>query len=134
MGSTMPALSLLVVEDEAITLEALALILAKKYPNVAVHAASNGRAGLELFKTHSPGIVITDINMPEMGGVEMADKMHAINPAAKFIVLTGDPGMLFLGASVGNRFKIDHHIDKPVDFLDLFAAIDQCMSEIGANG
>jgi YesN/AraC family two-component response regulator len=44
---------------------------------------------MELYRTHTPDIVITDINMPEMGGVQMADKLCAINPGTKFIFLTG---------------------------------------------
>lgn len=121
------AVSILVVEDEAITLEFLVTTLARKYPNATIHKALNGRTGLELFKIHTPDIVITDINMPEIGGVQMVDKICELKPDTKFIVLTGDTGKLSLEASVGNGFKIDHYIEKPVDFLDLFAAIEECI-------
>jgi len=131
MESPKPAVSILVVEDEAITLEFLVVTLAKKYPDVTIHKALNGRTGLELFKTHRPDIVITDINMPDISGVQMADKIREIKPETKFIVLSGDTGKLSLEASIGNGLKIDHYIEKPVDFLDLFEAIEQCFGEIG---
>jgi len=123
-------ISILVVEDEAITLEYIVTTLAKKFPAFAFYQALNGRAGPERFKEHAPDIVITDINMPDMGGVQMADKIRAIKPDTKFIILTGDTGQLTLDASIGNGFEINHFIVKPVDFQDLFAAIEQCVAEI----
>ena len=122
--------SILLVEDEKDTLKVLATIFTMKFPDVAIHTASNGRTGLELFKTHTPDIVITDVNMPEMGGVQMAERILAIKPDTKFIVLTGDFARLVLQDSAGNGHEIDHYIAKPVSFTELFSAIEQCFGEI----
>jgi len=121
------SVSILVVEDEAITLEFLVTTLARKYPTITLYRASNGRMGLELFKTHMPDIVITDINMPEMGGAQMAEKIHEIKPDTKFIVLTGDSEKLILKDSAGSGFEIDNYIVKPVFFHELFAAVEKCI-------
>jgi YesN/AraC family two-component response regulator len=120
-------ISIMVVEDEVITLEFLVTTLARKYPTVTLHRATNGRMGLDLFKTHMPDIVITDINMPDMGGAQMAEQIHAIRPDTKFIVLTGDSEKLTLEDSAGNAFEIDHYIVKPVFFQELFAAVEKCI-------
>ena len=71
-------ITILVVEDEAITLEFLATTLSKKYPRYKFYKALNGKSGVELFKTHTPDIIITDINMPDMSGVQMADEIRAL--------------------------------------------------------
>jgi YesN/AraC family two-component response regulator len=42
----------------------MAIILTKKYSDLVLHTATNGRTGMELFRTYSPNIVITDITMP----------------------------------------------------------------------
>jgi YesN/AraC family two-component response regulator len=126
----MPLISILLVEDEKVTLELLTTILAKKFSGAALHTAINGKAGLELFKLHMPDIVITDINMPEMSGVELADKIRAIKPDTRFIVITGDTGKLVLQDSVNKGFTFDHFIVKPVVFRELFASIEQCLGEI----
>ena len=89
MSNPIPSISMLLVEDEELTRDLLADILDKKYPEVPLYTAINGRTGLELFKSHTPNIVITDINMPKMGGVQMASKIRVIKPDTKFIVLTG---------------------------------------------
>jgi YesN/AraC family two-component response regulator len=128
-------ISILVVEDEAITLECLVSTLAKKFPSVTLYKALDGITGLEIFKTHTPDIVITDLNMPEISGVQMADKIRKIKPDAKFIVLTGYgyTDNLALQDSERNAFEIDHYIVKPVDFQELFAAIEQCIDEIAQS-
>jgi YesN/AraC family two-component response regulator len=120
--------SILLVEDEEAILKLLVTILARKFPDVVLSTAVNGRKGLEFFKAHKTDIVITDIKMPEMGGVQMADKIRAIKPDTKFIILTGHPGKSLDQLS---GFGFDHYIMKPVVFEALFAAIRQCLAEIG---
>ena len=78
-----PAISLLLVEDDEATLQCLAIILAKRYPQLAVATADNGRAGLELFQGRPAAIVITDFNMPEMDGMEMTGRIRAIRPETR---------------------------------------------------
>ena len=129
-SNPMPAISIMLVEDEKDTLELLTSIVAMKFPDVTFHAVGNGRTGLELFKAHLPDIVITDINMPEMGGVQLVDKIRTIKPAAKIIVLTADSGKATLENAVGKGFEIDYYILKPVHFEILFAAIEQCLDEV----
>jgi len=122
--------SILLVEDEVAALELLADIVPRKFPGVALYTATNGRKALELFKAHLPDIVITDINMPEMNGVQMAGEIRAIKPDTKFIVITGDAGKISLESSIGEGFEIDHYIEKPIDFGLLFAGIEECIGQI----
>jgi YesN/AraC family two-component response regulator len=121
---------MLLVEDEVSTLRLLAAILAKKYPQTTLYTAINGRIGMEVYNSHTPDIIVTDLNMPEMDGVQMTSKIRALNSDTKFVVLTGNTGKPDLRDSEGKEFKFDHLIVKPVDFRELFAAIDQCLGEI----
>jgi YesN/AraC family two-component response regulator len=130
-SNSTPANSLLLVEDDDTTLQCLAMILAKKFPHMSVATAGNGRAGLELFQAQPAAIVITDFNMPEMGGMEMTGRMRAIRPETRFIILTGDSGGLALRNACDKLFIYDHFIVKPVVFDTLFAAIEQCLEAIG---
>jgi YesN/AraC family two-component response regulator len=90
---------------------------------------------LELFKTHTPDIVITDINMSEMCGVQMADNIRAIKPETKIIATTGKSGETSANKSImcspdGKAIEFDHVIIKPVDISELCGVIDQCIGEI----
>jgi hypothetical protein len=53
IAGSVPSVSILVVEDELITLEYLVRTLSRKFPSVALFKAHNGRMGLELFKIHA---------------------------------------------------------------------------------
>ena len=130
IADTNPSISILLVEDDNTTRDLLGSIITLKFTDVALHTAGNGRTGLELFKTHTPDIVITDINMPEMGGVQMAGKIRAIKPDTKLIVLTGNTEKAALEHADGEGLEIDHYILKPVDFRMLFAAIEKCLGEL----
>jgi len=125
ISDTVPLISILLVEDDQATLKLLAIILTKRFPGVALYSANNGRTGLELFKAHRPDIVITDVNMPEMGGEQMADKIRAIKTDTKFIAVTGNSGKPVLHDSVEKRFEFDYYIAKPVNFKELIAAIEK---------
>ena len=116
--------SLLFVEDEDVVCLAIGRMLARQFPDAAVYTAGNGLIGLELFKEHTPDIVITDINMPVMDGIEMAGKIKAIKTDTKFIVITGYSDRNYLERF--NEIGFDEYMVKPVDVVKLFAAIEKC--------
>ena len=118
--------SILLVEDEKATLEYMTVILAKKYPDIILHTATNGRKGLELFKEYTPYIVITDITMPEVSGVQMSKNIRAAKPDTKLIAITGKDSDEIL-------FEFDQIIEKPVIINNLFTAIEKCIGLIANN-
>jgi len=120
--------SLLFVEDDTMVCLSIGRILARQFPDASVYTAENGLIGLELFKEHTPEIVITDVNMPVMDGIEMAGKIKSIKTETKFIVLTGysDNNYLERFSEIG----FNDYIVKPVDFGKLFTAIEKCRAEI----
>lgn len=122
------SLSLLFVEDDAIVCLAIGRMIARQFPGSTVYTAENGQIGLELFKQHTPDIVITDINLPMMDGIEMAGKIKTIKTDTKFIVLTGYSDKDHLERFIEIGF-VDYMV-KPVDFGKLFAAIEKCRAGI----
>ncbi|MGZ4957283.1 MAG: response regulator [Methylobacter sp.] len=131
------SISILFVEDDELILGLQSSLLAVKFPDVRLYTAANGRLGLELFKMHTPDIVITDINMPVMCGMQMSENIRAIKPETKIIAITGKSGesgkngKFILSHSEGKIIEFDHFIVKPVDLFELYGVIEQCMSEIG---
>ncbi len=63
----------LYVEDDLIVKQEVGRFLARRCKEV--HEAENGLEGLELYNKINPHIVVTDIEMPEMSGLEMIDKI-----------------------------------------------------------
>jgi YesN/AraC family two-component response regulator len=123
-----PALSLLIVEDDTVTNELLGRIIAAKFPGLAIAVADNGRMGVELFKEHAADIVITDMNMPEMDGIQMAGEIKAIKDDVRVIVLSGDNDAK--KSEIFSNLGIYDSIVKPIEFGKLFAMIEKCIDEI----
>jgi YesN/AraC family two-component response regulator len=124
------SVSILLVEDTGVTIDLLSIIIPKHFPDADLFTAINGKKGLDLFKMYMQDIVITDINMPEMSGLQMAEKIRAIKPDTKFIFITGDTEKIAMEVSSGNHSGINPYIAKPVKFEVLYAAIEQYIGEI----
>jgi CheY-like chemotaxis protein len=121
--------SMLIAEDDQAAREMLASVLVRKYPGVTVHLAGDGSEALELFRKHLPELTITDVVMPEMDGLRMAMQIRSIKADAKLIVLTGLSDLAVFDDLARAGVTIDHRIMKPIDFLKLFDAIEQCVAE-----
>ena len=79
----------MIVEDVDIIREDIKrLINWQEYGYRVVAEARNGEAGLAMFQKHKPDIVITDIKMPVMTGLEMIKEIRSMNTDTQFILLT----------------------------------------------
>tara|TARA_R110001599_G_scaffold351822_1_gene584711 strand:+ start:40639 stop:41388 length:750 start_codon:yes stop_codon:yes gene_type:complete len=67
---------ILVVDDEALARERLLRLLEKSDPGVQCWQASNGAQALALVRTHSPDLLLLDVRMPGMSGIELATKLE----------------------------------------------------------
>ena len=82
----MEKLTVLVVDDDKITTAILCRMLDNYADTVLI--ASDGQEGLALFKEHRPDIVLSDINMPRMGGLEMVEKIRELDDQVKIAIFT----------------------------------------------
>ena len=81
-------ITLVVADDQATVREALAVML-DLAPDVSVVAtATNGVEAVEAAARHHPDVLLMDLNMPVMGGVEATGRIHALGSATTVLVLT----------------------------------------------
>lgn len=120
--------SMLVVEDEKDARDLLCSILNRKYPDMILHVAENGVKGLEIFKEHLPEIVITDISMPQMDGIQLAAEIKSLNPHTIIIAITAHTSAKSLLDS--NKKGVNHYIQKPIIYSKLFVTLDTCISSL----
>jgi two-component system, NarL family, response regulator DesR len=84
-----------IAEDQAMVLGALAALLEMEGDMRVVAQLRNGRDALQAVLTQRPDVVITDIEMPEMTGIELAAQLKGRSPAKVVIVTTfARPGYL----------------------------------------
>lgn len=80
--------SVLLIDDQQLFREGLALILKQHYPNSELYHAGNGPDALSLLKLQQFNIVLLDIGMPGMNGMEVAAQIIKDHPNAKILVVT----------------------------------------------
>jgi signal transduction histidine kinase len=121
-------ISLLYVEDEKDARTILLSMLQAKFPSLQLTVAENGAEGFEAYSLFNSDILVTDISMPQMNGLQMARKIKEVNPEVQIIVLTGRTDTQYLLDSID--IGINHYVVKPVDNALLFAAIEKCIDSI----
>jgi DNA-binding NarL/FixJ family response regulator len=84
----MKKLRLLLVDDQSLFREALRTLLSLQPDLEIVAEAGNGERALALAKLHKPDVVLMDLRMPVMGGVEATRRLRQVAPASRTIVLT----------------------------------------------
>lgn len=85
----MPPIKLLLVDDQVLFVNSLKAVLESKDRDIrVVGVAYDGRQALELVRRERPDIVLMDIMMPVMDGIEATARIHAAHPEVKIIVLT----------------------------------------------
>src|SRR5258707_7493291 len=78
----------LVVDDHALLRTGVANIINQETDLAVVAEAANGRDAVEAFRVHRPDVVLMDLRMPVMEGVEAVRRIREIDPQARVIVLT----------------------------------------------
>lgn len=112
-------ISLLYVEDNPDIRDQLSLFLRRRVGTF--HVATNGAEGLELFRQHRPDIVVTDILMPVMDGLKMAEGIRALSEDTPIIVTTAFNEQDYFIRSID--LGIDKYVLKPVDTEQLTRAV-----------
>jgi DNA-binding NtrC family response regulator len=92
--------TVLVVDDEEDIRYALDIYLS--HMGYKVLKAENGEEAISLFKVFSPAIILTDIKMPGMDGIELLGKIKQENPDAEVIMITGHGDMALAIDSIRN--------------------------------
>lgn len=117
-------MQILVVEDEPLVREVIGVYLAEDKHHVVM--ATNGREGLERFRTREFDLVLTDRAMPEMNGDDLAAAIRQINPRQRIILLTGFGDLMTDGGE--HPQHVDMVVSKPFTLNKLREAINQSMS------
>jgi YesN/AraC family two-component response regulator len=111
--------AILIIDDEQPTLQMLTLYL--EACGHTVLTAENEIQGLEVFRTHRPTIVLTDIKMPGKDGFDVLRQIKAIAPQTEVIVITGHGDKDLAQQALDLRASA--FFNKPLDTEALDAAI-----------
>lgn len=117
----MGKIRILVVDDHPVVREGIAAMLERQSDMEVVGEASDGAAGVDQCMSKNPDIVLMDLRMPVMDGVEAMRRISEKQPAVRFIVLTtyDNDEYIFKGIEAGARA----YLLKDAPREDLFKAV-----------
>lgn len=113
--------SVLVIEDELMIQNLLGRLF--EMEGYEVLKASDGKKGLDVFREHHADLIITDIIMPEMDGLEVTRTVREEDPDVKIIAISGggrDAPENYL--AMAEIFGANKTFCKPIDRTELLAA------------
>ncbi len=113
----------LVIDDDVSTLDLMKFQLEAE--GFEVSTAENGKIGLEYIKDNPFDIILTDLNLPDVSGIEMVKQSKEILPETEIIMVTGYGSTeKAIEATKAGAF---YYIEKPVEFNELLVLIDKAI-------
>src|SRR5881396_1951500 len=121
----MPKSRILVIDDEAAIRDSLRMTL--EYEGYEFVGAATGQEGLALVERESPDLVLLDVKMPGMDGLEVLDRLRLLNEALPVVVISGH-GTISTAVEATKKGAFDF-IEKPFAservLVSLRNAVDQ---------
>ena len=104
---------ILIVDDEKIEREGLKYLLSMDEGERKVFEASNGKQALQILRTEEIQLLLTDIKMPHMDGLELSRKAKEEKPDLQVVIFSGYSDFSFAQEAI--RYGVTEYILKPVD-------------------
>ena len=118
--------SILLAEDEENVRESFKKVLLL-YVN-EVYTAKNGEEALEIYNKYHPNIIITDIKMPKLNGLELIKKIREKNHEIPIIVTSAYTDQDFLLESI--KLSLIEYVVKPIKEKDLNRLLKECAQKL----
>ncbi len=125
----MPAKVLIVEDDEAM---AVALRDGFQYEGYTVITARDGEAGLALAAGESPDLIVLDVMLPKMSGLDLCRKVRSEGNRTPIIMLSARG--LEIDKVLGLKLGADDYVTKPFSFMELLARAEAVMRRLGGAG
>ncbi len=122
-------LSLLYVEDEPLIRQNAVEYLARYCHTV--YEAKDGVEGLEMYKQHQPDIIISDINMPRLGGLDFASKVRELDKSTPIILATAHTKTEYLLKAV--ELQLIKYLVKPITSEKLEEALTMACHTLASD-
>jgi two-component system response regulator AtoC len=112
--------SILIIDDDGLIRKTLSAHLSKSYE---VSQAEDGEKGLQQYDENMPDLVILDIRLPDMSGLEVLNKMREKNKNANIIIITAFDDMKTTVEAI--KLGAFEYLVKPLDYVELDLTINK---------
>jgi two-component system response regulator YesN len=121
--------SLLIVDDEPLVRRGIKAFVCFEALHITdVYEACNGEEALQIFRQHKPQLVLADINMPKMNGLDLAKIIKQSDPRVKVALITGYDYFDYAVAAL--KSGVDDYVLKPVSRKDITELLRKMIEKI----
>lgn len=121
-------IQVLVVDDEQIERDGMKAILNKSFPSLVIHEARNGSEAIEVAKESKPDLILMDIKMPGMNGLEALVQIQKGCPDSKFIMVTAYDTFDYMRQAI--KLGASDYLLKPSRANDIVETVGKALKEI----
>ncbi len=119
---------IVIVEDEVRIREGIAKMIESQTEHVVQGKAVNGEEGLEMVLRFKPDLVITDVRMPKIDGLEMVKELYERKVPCHAVILSGYSEFEYARKAI--RYGVDEYLLKPLDIDDIKKTLEQVEQKI----
>ena len=124
-------MKLLIVEDESAPRRGLVKLIGKISPEIqVVGEAADGFEGMQMIADYRPDLVITDIYMPRVTGLEMIENAQKLSPETRYVILSGYADFEYAQRAVKLSCVVDYLL-KPVSQQQLADILQLAQKSVG---
>jgi PAS domain S-box-containing protein len=120
--------SLLYVEDNPVNLRLMEHLIST-LPGVVMLSATSPRLGIDLALAHRPNVIVLDLNMPEMSGLELLARFKGMKETRDIPVLALTAAAMPVDISRGLAAGFFRYLTKPLDVKAFLTAVDEALAE-----
>ena len=121
--------SIIIIDDEINIRNGISKYIEINHPDIKVAATfEDGYDAIEYLKDHNVDIVITDVKMITVSGIEIARYVYNNLPSSKVIILSGYREFEYAREAL--TYNVKHYLTKPTDFDELSSVIDATIQEL----
>ena len=117
---------ILIIEDDEVQLRLQRIILQDE--GYTVHSTADGPQGITIFKKNPIDLVLLDLGLPSMSGIEVLKELRRHDPKTKVIVVTGYPSVESIVVAMQNGAW--DYVQKPVDVKALMKKISAALTTV----
>ncbi|MGB5944834.1 response regulator [Paenisporosarcina sp.] len=118
---------LLIVDDEPIERDGMQAILHKAYPELDIKQAKNGKIAVEMAAEFKPDLILMDIMMPGMNGLEAVEQISEDHPSIKFVMVTAFD--MFDYARQAIKLGVKDYLLKPSKASEIVATVGKVLKQ-----
>lgn len=121
-------LTILVVDDEKLERKGIRFLLNRRSEEMEILEAANGKAACEILQRQTVDIMLTDIKMPFMDGIELVSVAHKIQPELEMVIFSGYGEFEYAKKAMASG--VSNYVLKPVDPAEFEHTLDLLVKKI----